>query len=119
MCQELIEAGRSIAADLLDLEARIDASIASSGRLPATMVDARLRTESPAALGQDALMHAAKAFELLVQARKHVVQAHAALVTVGADMGLATTASGDNHACPPKPSAATDAQPRLRLASAS
>lgn len=118
MRQDYIEAGRTIAADLLDLEARIDGSIACGGRLPATMVEARLKAELPAALGQDALMHAAKAFELLVQARKHVVQAHAALVTVGQDVGLVTTAFGDNHECP-NLMAHLDETPRIRLAVAS
>lgn len=118
MRQTYIEAGRSIAADLMNLEARIDDSIASSGRLPATMVEARLKAELPAATGQDALMHAAKAFELLVQARKHVIQAHAALVGVGCEVGLIATGFGDNHECP-NLAAGLDAAPPVRLAVAS
>jgi hypothetical protein len=115
--QEHIEAGRMIAADLLALEARIDESIASGGRLPATMVEARMKANLPAAMGQDALLHTAKAFELMVQARKHVVQAHAALAHAGHDLGLVTTGFGDNHECP-KVEGHDRAEPHLRLASA-
>lgn len=104
-----------IAADLLDLEAQIDATIASGGRLPATMVEARLKAKLPAATGQDALLHAAKAFELMVQARKHVVQAHAALASAGENLGLVTTGFGDSHECP-KLEGEVSSEPRLRLA---
>ena len=99
MRQEHIEAGRVIAAGLTDLEAQIDATIASGGRLPATMVEARLKARLPAAAGQEALLYAAKAFELMVQARKHVVQAHASLSATARDLGL-TVAVGHQQECP-------------------
>jgi hypothetical protein len=120
MRQEHIEAGRVIAAELLDLEAQIDATIASGGRFPATMVEARLKAKLPAATGQEALLHAAKAFELLIQARKHVVQAHASLATAAGDLGLVTTAFGDQSPCPDAEMGALDQprEPALRLAAA-
>lgn len=99
MRQEHIEAGRVISAGLLDLEAQIDATIASGGRFPATMVEARMKANLPAAAGQEALLHAAKAFELMVQARKHVVQAHASLSATAQDLGLVTS-WGDQRECP-------------------
>lgn len=116
MRQEHLAAGRLIATSLLELEARIDAGIAAGGRLPATMVEARAAAGVPAGTGQAALLHAAKAFDLMVQARKHVVQAHAALAELGADLGLQTTAFGDNHECP-NLMAVDETGPHLRLAS--
>lgn len=120
MRQKRIEAGRVIAAELLDLEAQIDATIASSGRLPATMVEARLKANLPAATGQEALLHAAKAFELMVQARKHVVQAHASLAVAASDLGLVTTGFGQQHPCPDAAigELKQSQEPYLRLASA-
>lgn len=112
MRQEHMEASRKITVGLLDLEAQIDATIASSGRFPATVVEARLEAKLPAAAGQEALLHAAKAFELMVQARKHVVQAHASLAATAKDYGIAPTAYGDGHVCPEKAEASPGAAMR-------
>lgn len=94
-----LEAGQMIAVDLLALEGHIDETIASGGRLPATMVAARKHAQLPAGVGQEALRHTARAFELMVQARSHVVQAHAALASDGDKLGL-QTAFGDQYECP-------------------
>lgn len=115
MRQEQIEASRKITADLLALEACIDATIASGGRFPATMVEARLQAKLPAAAGQEALLHAAKAFELMVQARKHVVQAHASLASTAQDFGIVTVAAGDGHLCPEEKADLTPREPTRRL----
>ena len=114
MRQEQIEAGRMVTADLMDLETQLDMTIAASSRLPGTVVEARMKAHLPAAAGQEALLHAAKAFELMVQARKHVVQAHASLAATGRDYGIAPIASGNWHDCP-ELGAAPDAGPRLSV----
>jgi len=108
-----VEAGQMIAVDLLALEDQIDATIASGGRLPATMMAARAHAQLPAAVGQEALRHTAKAFELMVQARQHVVQAHAALATAGNTLGL-QTAFGDQYECP-KENGALESEAPVRL----
>lgn len=114
MRQDHIEASRKITTELLDLEAQIDATIASGGRFPATMVEARLQAKLPAAAGHEALIHAAKAFELMVQARKHVIQAHASLAATATDYGIAPVALGDGHLCPEKAELLSD-EPARRL----
>lgn len=115
MRQEIIEAGKMIAADLLSLEGQIDATIASSGRLPVTMMAARAHARLPAAVDQEALRHAAKAFELMVQARQHVVQAHARYAEAQKDLGLESVAFGDQYLCPGE-SGSVQSEPALRLA---
>jgi hypothetical protein len=115
MQHERIEAAREITAGLIELEQQIDFAIISGGRLPGTMAQARLKARLPAATGQEAFLHAAKAFEMLVQARKHIVQAHASLAAAGDALALPPAAYGDWHECP-KPHAIDAGEPHLRLA---
>ncbi|MEP9357432.1 hypothetical protein [Sphingomonas sp. KR3-1] len=115
MRQQIIEAGQMIAADLLMLEGQIDETIASGGRLPMTMMAARAHAKLPASVDQEALRHAAKAFELMVQARQHVVQAHARYAEVQKELGMESVAFGDQYLCPGE-SGSAPSEPAIRLA---
>lgn len=98
MRHPLIAAARRIAGELKDSEKHCDTALASHSRLLATMLDARVEGGLPsrtgrAALGRaaDAIVHAAKAREMLLDAHDELAQ-----------LDMRELAAGDLSECPEK-----------------
>lgn len=76
-----------IVRELKQLEDAIDAAIAAQCALSATLVQARIDTDSPAVTGHVAMMRLAKAGQTLIAARADAIRAHEDLYRVGQERG--------------------------------
>lgn len=76
-------AAQEIQANLAQSENEIDLAIASSAKLLASMVSARVETSSPFGTGMVAIMRLAKSIDALAGARADMARVHADLLRVG------------------------------------
>lgn len=83
-----------VAAKLFSSEDAIDAAIATTADLAATMVGVRQDVRLSAVKGQDALEAVIASCSALVQARRSMVEGHHALAVVQHDLGLGAVAFG-------------------------
>ena len=97
--------------DLNVSELELDQAIVSSATLLATMIHARLETQSPVSVGQVAVMRLVRSLGALSEARSDLIRTHAELLKVGQERGALM--DGD---CPP-PSGELEVQgPSLKVA---
>lgn len=80
-------AAMRIIRDLNTSELELDQAIASSATLLATMVQSRLETKSPMAIGQAAVMRMVRSLGSLSDARTDLIRAHGELLKVGQERG--------------------------------
>jgi hypothetical protein len=115
MLNDRLTAARSIAAELMPLERELDDTIQRLQRLTSAIIDGRRRSRMPIVTGQMSLAELAEANSKLVQARAHVVKAHASLADERIKAGLSVYAIGDFDECP-KASASFNEQDNLAVA---
>jgi hypothetical protein len=89
-------AAMRIIRDLHTSEHELDQAMASSATLLSTMMQSRIETESPIAMGQVAVMRLVRALSALGEARGELVRTHGELLKVGQVHGVLM--DGD---CPP------------------
>ena len=92
---------QKVADHLFALEEAIDVALTRAAELNASMPEARGNARLPAMVGQDALDRSAKAFSVLVKARRCVVETHKSLDEARVQIGLQEVNVGDLI---PKPS---------------
>ena len=80
-------AAMRIIRELNTSELELDQAIASSATLLATMIQSRIETESPMAVGQAAVMRLVRSLSALSDARTDLVRTHAELLHVGQERG--------------------------------
>lgn len=88
MLKERRQIAETVAQQLFAAEAAIDAAIAATATLAATMPMARGEARIAACVGQDALMEAMATCTKLVEARERIVATHKALRVTQRQMGL-------------------------------
>jgi hypothetical protein len=96
MRQELIASARKIAGELKTSENDSDAALATNARLVATMLDARVAAGLPARIGREALGRAVDAIAHAAKAREMLLDAHQEL----AQLDIRELAAGDLSECP-------------------
>jgi hypothetical protein len=96
MRQELIASARKIAGELKTSENDSDAALATNARLVATMLDARVAAGLPARTGREALGRAVEAIAHAAKAREMLLDAHQEL----AQLDIRELAAGDLSECP-------------------
>lgn len=80
---------------LFAAESAIDEALTRAAELNAAMPQARAEARLPAMIGQNALTRAAEAYATLVEARRLIIEAHAALDEARAQIGLKEVNAGD------------------------
>jgi hypothetical protein len=96
MRQELIASARKIAGDLKTSENDSDAALATNARLVAALLDARVAAGLPARTGREALGRAVDAIAHAAKAREMLLEAHQEL----AQLDIRELAAGDLSECP-------------------
>jgi len=94
MLKERIAVAHDIVASLADAERTNDLALISTARLAATLLEARLRINAAAEIGQDAFAAVAATFASQADGRQRLVQAHQALNDAKIDVGLGAVAIG-------------------------
>lgn len=98
MRHPLIASARRIAGELKNSETHCDTALASHSRLLATMLDARVEGGLPSRTGRAALGRAADAIAHAAKAREMLLDAHDEL----AQLDMRELAAGDLSECPEK-----------------
>lgn len=101
MLNTRLNAARTVAEALIPSETDIEAAIASTSRLIGAIAEARSRANLPVAMGQESLSALSSTVAALIQARRSIAEAHAALAQDRIDAGLRAYAMGDVSDCPP------------------
>lgn len=96
MRQELIASARKIAGDLKTSENDSDTALATNARLVAALLDARIAAGLPARTGREALGRAVDAIAHAAKAREMLLDAHQEL----AELDIRELAAGDLSECP-------------------
>jgi hypothetical protein len=97
------EAAESVALNLFETEAAIDAALAKAAQFLGTMPVARQQAGVAAQMGNEAIMKAAEAVAMLTRARAAIVECHDELDGVQKELGLRITSFGPM----PKPAEAS------------
>jgi hypothetical protein len=103
MLKERREAAQKVADRLFAVEAAIDVALAAAAELNAAIPSARAEARISAVVGQDAIDRAAESFAFLVQARRHMVEAHHCLEETRIQIGLREVSVGDALPKPERP----------------
>jgi ABC-type transporter Mla subunit MlaD len=106
-------AANRISRELNESETELDRTIASTAKLLASMVQARLDTETPIATGQVAMLRLVKSINSLSAARSDLIRTHADLLKVGETRSDLPAVPSD---CDPA-SGRDTGEPVLRIAS--
>lgn len=85
---DLIEAGRRVAARLFPAENTIDDAIIANASLQIALVTARRETQQPAGVIQLAIQDAVESAAALSEARRKMVGVHARIVKMRTEMGV-------------------------------
>lgn len=101
MRKQRIEAAEKVAAQLFDVEHKIDAALSSAAALAGLMPSVRRDARLSALHGQDALERSIRTVAALGEARREIVEAHKELSTTQAQVGLRTYAVGGLTEKPP------------------
>jgi hypothetical protein len=88
MLNDRLTAARDVAAKLFALEEAIDLALARAGELTTSIPNARSRAKLSAVIGQDAITKVSDSLVTLVEARKHILEAHEHLAETQAQIGL-------------------------------
>ncbi len=88
MLNDRLAAARSVATHLFALEDAIDTALMRAGELTSSIPAARNQANLSAVVGQDAFAEVAASLSRLVEARKHIVDAHNHLADTRDQMGL-------------------------------
>ncbi len=88
MLNDRLAAASSVANHLFALEDAIDTALAKAGELTASIPAARTQARLSAVVGQDAFEQVAASLSRLVEARKHIIDAHHHLAETRDQMGL-------------------------------
>ncbi|MCJ8157039.1 hypothetical protein [Sphingomonas sp. LaA6.9] len=118
MLNQRLSLARRIASDINESERAADLMVCKIATLISGLSEARMATNVPASMGQDAFDNAGEAMALAMKLRSRLVAAHENLVTVRAQAGLGPYAIGDGSDCPPLPSEPTGEDKPLKLVSA-
>jgi hypothetical protein len=94
---------RTIAAPLLATEHAIDEALAQAGTLATAMAQGRTVAKLPAMVGQDVFESLGAAMTALFEARRRMVEAHAALDRTREYLRMPETSYGDMSPKPPLP----------------
>jgi hypothetical protein len=103
MLKERREAAQKVADRLFAVEAAIDEALTRAAELNAAIPMARAEIKLSAVVGQDAIDRAAESFAFLVQARRHMVEAHHCLEETRIQIGLREVNVGDLAPKPERP----------------
>ncbi|MDP9413600.1 MAG: hypothetical protein M3Q08_05805 [Pseudomonadota bacterium] len=96
MRNHIIAAARQIRGDVRTTENDYDVALANNARLIAALLDARVKAGLPARTGREAVEHAIEAITHAAKARQLMLQAHEEL----ARLNLRELAVGDLTECP-------------------
>jgi hypothetical protein len=96
MRQEIIATARRIAGEIKVSENECDTALATNARLVASLLDARRTAGLPGHTGRRALGHAVEAIAHAAKAREMLLEAHAEL----SQLELRELAAGDLSECP-------------------
>ncbi len=94
---------RTIAAPLLATEHAIDEALAQAGALATAMAQGRTAAKLPAMVGQDVFESLGAAMTALFEARRRMVETHAALDRTREYLRMPETSYGDMSPKPPLP----------------
>lgn len=95
MLKQRRDAAMKVAESLFAAEEAIDAALARTAELSATIVTARTGANLSAMVGHDAFQVAASAFAALARARCDIIETHQRLDEAKTQIGLRTMSVGD------------------------
>lgn len=94
MLKERLAVTQDVVAHLADAERTNDLAIISTAKLAAALLEARMKINLAAEVGQDAFDAVAATFQTQAASRRQLVEAHQALNDVKDRIGLRTVAVG-------------------------
>ena len=101
MLNDRLTAARGVAAELLPAETDLENALLHTSKLVIAIVQGRRMARLPITIGQDGLEHIAQVTGRLIDARRELAAAHAALRKNQIEVGLRAVAVGDLWDCPP------------------